>query len=78
MSLVSTSYSVPNNISNACPPNIGYFGQGFLIPDIQKVISEHDLNSTQQYFMHLEKDHGLKAARLECPGSEALIYLLEE
>ncbi|GIT37080.1 MAG: hypothetical protein Ct9H300mP6_09480 [Gammaproteobacteria bacterium] len=31
------------------PQILGYFGQGFLIPDIQKVISEHDLNSTQQY-----------------------------
>ena len=72
------NYSVPNNISNACPPNIGYFGQGFLIPDIQKVISENDLNNSEQCFIHLEKDHGLKATRLECPGSEALIYLLEE
>ena len=72
------NYSVPNNISNACPPNIGYFGQGFIISDIQKVISENDLNNSEQCFIHLEQDHDLKAVRLECPGSQALIYLLEE
>ena len=35
------NYKVPNNIKNACPPNIGYFGQGFFINDIEKrVISK--------------------------------------
>ncbi len=72
------NYSVPNNISNACPPNIGYFGQGFLVPDIQKVVSKHDLNISEQSLMPIEKDRDLKAVCIECPGSQALIYLLEE
>ena len=72
------NYSVPNNISNACPPNIGYFGQGFLVPNIQKIILKHDLNISEQCLMPIEKDHDLKAVCIECPGSQALIYLLEE
>jgi catechol 2,3-dioxygenase-like lactoylglutathione lyase family enzyme len=72
------NYSVPNNINNACPPNIGYFGQGFLMNDTQKVISSKSLNPSQQSTMYLGKDYDLKATCLVCPGSEALIYLLEQ
>tara|TARA_B100000749_G_C18407817_1_gene457717 strand:- start:1133 stop:1480 length:348 start_codon:yes stop_codon:yes gene_type:complete len=72
------NYKVPNNIKNACPPNIGYFGQGFFINDIQKILTANNLNILYQGPIHISEGEVREAICLKCPGSDALIYLLEQ
>ena len=68
---------MPNNIKSACPPNIGYFGQGFFINDIEKILTKNNLNILYQGPIHINEEEVKEAITLKCPGSDALIYLLE-
>ena len=72
------NYKVPNNIQNACPPNIGYFGQGFLINDTRKILTKNNLNILCQGPINISEEEVREAISLKCPGSDALIYLLEQ
>ena len=72
------NYKVPNNIKNACPPNIGYFGQGFFINDIEKILAINNLNILYQGPIHISEEEVKKAISLKCPGSDAFFYLLEQ
>ena len=75
------NYKVPNRIDFARPPNIGYFAQGFFVDSLDQTIQAcKELNTVLWEKSLIKIGHYRKynSILVECPGSDALIALLEK
>ena len=75
------NYKVPNRIDFARPPNIGYFAQGFFVDSLDKTIQDcKELNAVlwENSLINIGNYGKCNSILVECPGSNALIALLEK
>ena len=75
------NYQVPNRIDFARPPNIGYFSQGFFVDSLDQTIQDcKELNAVlwENSLIKIGNYGKCNSILVECPGSNALIALLEK
>lgn len=74
------NYTVPDRAADARPDGIGYFAQGFFVPELDRAVQAglaHGAEIASRGRMTLPGFEGQQSALLRAPGSGALAWLID-